>query len=517
MSELRSDDLASRTWSGRSGRRANRLAPAANDDDAGAFRRLAEDAAFGLLRRSPRLSAFDAERAIAPATAGAVLAILAALATIAPAAAYGATSALAAMFFLVAVGFRAALFAAGIGAESRPIRPDAPADEALPVVTILLPVHSEKDGLPLLAEAMSRLDYPREKLDFKLLLEPDDRETIEEARRLKLEKMFEFVVAPDVGPRTKPKACNAGLARARGDLVVIYDAEDEPEPDQLRKAAAAFAGADLRLACLQARLNFYNRGDNLLTALFALEYALWFDFLLPGLQRLRLPIPLGGTSNVFRADVLRAVGGWDPYNVTEDADLGLRLARHGYRTEVLDSTTFEEANCRLGGWLRQRSRWMKGYMQTWLVHRRGGGRRGGAWGVRGLLVLHLFIAGNFIGALIAPILIILTMIALAAGLRLPAWIAALDIAALLAGNLLIAALAAAAPARRGWVSLLPCAALAPFYWLLASIGAWMGLFDLFLRPHYWEKTRHVVSRAAKERRAAALGAGGGVASGVGRP
>lgn len=511
-------ELSSGRWKSppRTGRVAEQRAstadrPAANDDAPGAVRALDEDAAYGLFRRTPAHSACDAARGRVNIGAGAAAALLVAVAASYPSPAIALASALAATFFLFAVLFRAALFAAGAGAEDRTKAPPALADSELPTITILLPVHSEKEGLPLLADAMARLDYPPEKLDFKLILEPDDESTIAEARRLRLDRRFEFVIASRLGPKTKPKACNIGLARAIGDLVVIYDAEDAPEPDQLRKAAAAFAAADDRLACVQARLNFYNRDENALTALFAIEYALWFDFLLPGLQRLRMPIPLGGTSNVFRIDILRAVGGWDPFNVTEDADLGLRLARLGFRTEILDSTTFEEANCRLGNWLRQRSRWMKGYMQTWLVHMRDSRSFTRACGLRGVLALHFFVAGNFFGALLAPALVMLAAAAHVAGARLPASVVALGLAALLAGNLLIAALAAAAPARRGWVSLLPYAVLSPLYWQLASIAAWMGLVDLFARPHHWEKTRHVVSAAAKAKREAALAGAGIVA------
>lgn len=487
--------------------------PAANDDEPDAMRALADDCAFGLLRAAPTFSACGVAGSPLSLKALAAIALMAAFGACDPSFAVAVLNVAASAFFLAAVSFRLTLFASNLGPGGEADAAPALADGALPVVTVLLPVHKERDGLPLLAAAMARLDYPPERLDFKLLLEPDDAATIAEARRLGLDRRFDFVFSPGIGPKTKPKACNAGLARAFGELVVIYDAEDAPEPDQLRKAAAAFAAGDERLACVQARLNFYNRRENLLTALFSLEYALWFDYLLPGLQRLGLPIPLGGTSNVFRADVLRAVGGWDPFNVTEDADLGLRLARSGYRTEVLDSTTYEEANCRIGNWLRQRSRWMKGYMQTWLVQMRDVRGFARACGLKGVLSLQFFVAGNFIGALVAPILVALAAGSLLAGAEPPRWVGALGLAALLAGNLLIAGLAAAAPARRGWTRLLPFAILAPFYWQLASLGAFMGLVDLFARPHYWEKTRHVVSVEAKARRAAALAGEGVVASG----
>jgi len=244
--------------------------------------------------------------------------------------------------------------------------------ERWPVYTVLCPMYQETAVLPQFADAIARLDYPAESLQVLLLLEEDDHDTIEFARGLDLPDSFEIVVVPDSRPKTKPKACNYGLQAARGDYVVIFDAEDIPEPDQLKKAVLAFAGLPGTVACLQAPLNFYNPRQNVLTRLFTAEYSLWFDLMLVGLQRLRGPIPLGGTSNHFRVEVLRGLGGWDPYNVTEDADLGIRLYKQGFRTGILDSTTYEEANPDPRNWIRQRSRWIKGYLQTLLVHTRGG-------------------------------------------------------------------------------------------------------------------------------------------------
>jgi cellulose synthase/poly-beta-1,6-N-acetylglucosamine synthase-like glycosyltransferase len=357
--------------------------------------------------------------------------------------------------------------------------------------------------------AIRSIDYPADKLDIKLLLEADDESTIREANRLGLDRLFDCVIVPNSEPRTKPKACNHALYLARGDLIVIYDAEDAPEPDQLRKAAAAFAASDENLACVQARLNFYNARENLLTRLFTLEYSLWFDFLLPALERLQIPIPLGGTSNFFRTRALIEIGGWDPYNVTEDADLGLRLARCGYRTEILDSTTFEEANCSIPNWIRQRSRWMKGYMQTWLVHMRAPVEFYRVAGWRSIVATHLFVAGNFFSALINPV----SSIVFAAWLltraeifsvSLPGPLLTLNLFALLVGNALFIGFAIVAPIKRGWSDLAPYALLAPAYWWLTSIAAYKALWQLLTRPTFWEKTDHVLSAAAKQRRLDAL-------------
>lgn len=243
-------------------------------------------------------------------------------------------------------------------------------DAELPVYTILLPMYKEGNVAGKLLRAMDHLDYPHDKLDIKLLLEEDDIETVNTCTQLDLPKCCDLVVVPNSFPKTKPKACNHGLEAARGKYLVIYDAEDVPERDQLRKAVAAFKRVPPHVACLQVKLNYYNPKENILTRWFTMEYTTWFEFFLPGLHCLGAPIPLGGTSNHFRTAILKELGGWDPFNVTEDCDLGIRLHRRGFRTQVLDSTTWEEANERLGNWIRQRSRWVKGYFQTHLVHTR---------------------------------------------------------------------------------------------------------------------------------------------------
>jgi len=243
-------------------------------------------------------------------------------------------------------------------------------DEMLPVYTILVPMYHEAEVAGDILDAVGRLDYPRNKIEVILLLEEDDSETRAAIERLAPPDFVRVLVVPDGRPRTKPRACNHGLAAAKGEYLVIYDAEDRPDPDQLRKAVEGFRRVGRDVICLQAKLNYYNVRQNWLTKWFTLEYTTWFDLFLPGLNRLGVPIPLGGTSNHFRVSALRNVGGWDPFNVAEDCDLGIRLHGEGYRTSVLDSTTWEEASSRLGNWTRQRSRWVKGYVQTHLVHTR---------------------------------------------------------------------------------------------------------------------------------------------------
>jgi cellulose synthase/poly-beta-1,6-N-acetylglucosamine synthase-like glycosyltransferase/putative flippase GtrA len=369
--------------------------------------------------------------------------------------------------------------------------------ESWPMYTVLCPMYRETAVLPQFVAAMTRLDYPAESLQVLLLLEEDDVGTIEFARRITLPANFEVAVVPNIAPKTKPKACNFGLRFARGEYVVIFDAEDVPEPDQLKKAATSFADLPSRVACLQAPLNFYNPRQNVLTRLFTAEYSLWFDLIMLGLQRLNGPIPLGGTSNHFRTEVLRSIGGWDVYNVTEDADVGIRLYKHGFRTAMLDSTTFEEANSSLPNWIRQRSRWIKGYLQTLLVHTRGG------WDFRRTRDPHFFtflliIGGKAVVTFINPLMwaITISYVLFRASIGhdieslYPAPVFYPAVFTLLLGNLLFVYTFLLGSARRGDYDLIKYGLLAPFYWLLMSVAACKALWQLVREPHYWEKTEH---------------------------
>jgi cellulose synthase/poly-beta-1,6-N-acetylglucosamine synthase-like glycosyltransferase len=334
-----------------------------------------------------------------------------------------------------------------------------------------------------------------------LVLEADDRETRARLDAMQLCAPFELVIAPQVSPRTKPKALNAALPSARGAFVAIYDAEDRPEPDQLRRALDAFAAGDGQLACAQARLTIDNTADNWLVRMFTAEYAGLFDVFLPSLAVWKMPLPLGGSSNHFRTDVLRRIGAWDPYNVTEDADLGMRLARHGYRTTVIASTTYEEAPARLRPWLRQRTRWFKGWMQTWLVHMRAPRRLMRELGFKGFVVFQLLAGGSALAALVHPLFLIQLIWEVASAGRTGSNAAALSTswhaATLLIGYLASIMLALVGLKRRG---LLDCAwalMLMPLYWLLLSLAAWRALDQLLRDPYRWEKTEHGLARNSR--------------------
>ena len=372
-------------------------------------------------------------------------------------------------------------------------------EDELPVFTVLVPMYKEPAMLPMLAQSLRALDYPLGKLDIKLVLEASDHETIEVASKLGLEGMFEVIRVPPSHPQTKPKACNFALQFARGEFLVIYDAEDRPEPDQLRKVVATFRKSSPNTACLQCSLSYFNSGENWLTRMFTLDYGLWFDQMLPGLERLNIPIPLGGTSNHFKIEVLRELHAWDPFNVTEDADLGVRLTQKGYRVGVVDSTTFEEASCHAGNWIRQRSRWMKGYMQTFLVHTRRPLHLMRTIGPLGFLGFVFFIGGTVLSGLFNPLFWLLYvgwLIAAVTGFEavFPEPLLFLSLFNLLAGNGALVFLNMLAPIRRGWLDLIPYSLTAFGYWVIISIAAYRGLWQLLRNPFYWEKTQHGVSK-----------------------
>lgn len=367
-------------------------------------------------------------------------------------------------------------------------------DSELPVYTILIPMYDEVNSLPQLLEAIRAIDYPCSRLDVKLVLEADDTPTLEAARALRPEGLFEIITVPPSQPRTKPKACNYALHFARGEFVTIYDAEDRPDPQQLRKVVRLFRNSDDKLVCVQCRLNYYNRKQSLLTGMFAIEYAAWFDYLLPGLDKLKLPIPLGGTSNHINLQRLRELGEWDPYNVTEDADLGIRMAFARYRTATLNSETLEEAPATLWAWMKQRSRWIKGYMQTWLVHMRHPARlfrrlgRDGFWG------FQFFIGGPCLVFLSTPLLIVASIywFHFSAEMHHPALRAALPFSMLtLTYALLLHFVVALEVIRsRAWLKMTPAVCCFPFYWILHSLASFRALWQLLTRPHYWDKTAH---------------------------
>lgn len=380
------------------------------------------------------------------------------------------------------------------------------ASNQLPVYTVLVALYQEAGVVAQLTQALSRIDWPKSKLDIKLICEQDDPATIKALKRLKLGQQFEIVVVPQLGPRTKPKALQYALQGARGDFITVYDAEDIPHPNQIKEAYLRFYTSSSQLACLQAPLVISNGKNGWLPSLFALEYAGLFRKLLPMLARFGLPVQLGGTSNHFRKQALDAVGGWDPYNVTEDADLGIRLHRHGYHTHVLCHPTLEHAPEKMGIWLRQRTRWLKGWMQTWLVLMRQPLVALQNLGLLGFLALQVLVGGMLVSALVHPFVYLFvftnTLVASLYGIEsLPLfvmWLLIIDSFNLLAGYMIFGHL--------GWRAFiagekklfdLKWFCVIPIYWLIISLAGWRALYHLFRRAHHWEKTPHTPIETVK--------------------
>ena len=420
--------------------------------------------------------------------------------------------------FLAIAGLKALSVYFGLrqrGREDRDMPPPDSNDALLPLYSIMVPLFREARVLPILADALRNLDYPASRLQIILIFEESDQPTYDAACALGLPGHFEFIRVPPSLPLTKPKACNFALPFVRGEFVVVYDAEDMPEPDQLRRANAAFDRSDDRLACIQARLNYYNQFENWLTRQFTLEYASFFDLLLPTLEALGLPIPLGGTSTHFRTSHLRSAGAWDPFNVTEDADLGMRLAMLGYRVSTLRSTTFEEANCQTSNWLRQRSRWIKGWLQTYFVRMRHPVHLWRTLGWRGFLGFQIVIGGFSLSSLVHPVFYATIIGALAymqitqsgsvsQSLGTLPGLVVLNLMVLFTGYSVSILAGMVAATERGLRPLVFSAFAMPAYWLLISLGAYKALWQFIYNPFHWEKTEHGLSRFWAQKHAAAL-------------
>ena len=393
-------------------------------------------------------------------------------------------------FYVVFGGGVAWRLAAVLTPVRRPPRVEAQAED-LPRYTVIAPMFDEADVAPALLANLGRLDYPADRLQVLVVLEAADASTRQAIVAARPAANVEVVIAPPAELRTKPRACNLALARATGELVVIYDAEDAPHPGQLREAAARFAQGSPRLACLQAPLRVSTDGLDAFQRQFALEYAALFEVMLPAYARWGLPFPLGGTSNHFRRAALEAVGGWDPYNVTEDADVGLRLARAGHRLGVLQLPTWETPPD-FDAWLPQRARWVKGYMQTWGVHM----RRPWRGGPRSLAALQLTLGYSILSAVWhGPLVLGVLAAVLVAVAHLPGHMPMPELSpadlALCAVGWLSALACMALGARRAGARLrLVDAVLAPAYWPLQSLAAGFALYQLVARPFQWDKTRH---------------------------
>lgn len=371
-------------------------------------------------------------------------------------------------------------------------------NKMLPTITVLCPLYKESNILTQFITAVSQLDYPKDKLQILLLLEDDDYETITATKTTPLPPFIQALLTPYSLPRTKAKALNWGLTHSTGDIIVTYDAEDIPEKDQLKKAVVAFNKSDDKIVCLQAKLNFYNSGQNILTKLFTAEYSAWFDLILTGLYSINAPIPLGGTSNFFKRKALEELYAWDTFNVCEDCDMGLRLFKNGFKTAMFNSTTYEEANSDFYNWIRQRSHWIKGYIQSFFVHIRSPGEFIKSAFEPHLITFMLIVGGKTLSVFINPLLWAITLsyfifrpyIGHFIESLYPPAIFYIGIFTLMFGNFLYLYNYILGCAERKHFRLVKYSYLAPIYWLAMSFAAWKALYQLILKPYYWEKTNH---------------------------
>mgnify|MGYP002633107271 CR=1 FL=1 len=378
-------------------------------------------------------------------------------------------------------------------------RPDEPPlisndDPTLPVVSVLVPLFREEQILHRLIDRLSRLEYPKHKLEICLVLEVSDKITRAAVNKIGLPDWFRVVLVPTSTVKTKPRAMNYALNFCRGTIIGIYDAEDAPDPLQIKHVTAHLAKADPSVACVQGYLDYYNARQNWLTRCFTIEYAGWFRVMLHGVDNLGLPVPLGGTSVFFRREALEALGGWDAFNVTEDADLGYRLARMGYRCEFVPTTTLEEASSTPVMWIKQRSRWLKGYAMTWITHMQHPVRLWHDLGPRGFFSFQVILLGTVSNFFLAPLVWSLWWVAFGGSLPyydlIPAIIWKSTAAAFAFSELVLVAVTVYAVSGKQHRHLIPFVPTLLLYWPLGTLAVYKAVYELIRAPFYWDKTKH---------------------------
>ena len=457
-------------------------------------RRLLFDAENAHALHSPHLTARTVITGRQGLVIGVLLALLGTCLALAPAVTILAIHVLAALTFFSCIMLRLLALRDARPIQRRHMQPGEP--DELPVYSVIVALYREREIVPQLLVALGKLQWPRSKLEIKIVCEADDAETLAALRAHRLHPCIEIIEVPPGLPRTKPKALAYALPLCSGEFVTLYDAEDRPDPYQLAAAYARFRRDGQRLACLQAPLVIGNTKASILATMFAFEYAGLFRGLLPFLARSGLPLPLGGTSNHFRRSVLTEVGGWDAFNVTEDADLGLRLARYGYQVGIIRNPTMEDAPERLREWLPQRIRWFKGWMQTWLVHMRHPVLLWRELGFAGFLAVQIVVFGMILSALVHPVFLASVLYVSASVIAsgsidtFEAQIVLLALAALVCGYGAFIMLGWRSLAASERPPLWKTICLTPVHWVLLSVAGWVAIWELWWRPHHWHKTPH---------------------------
>ncbi len=460
-----------------------------------------QSAETGLAPAASARGLFRRRTDLPPAFLPLALALLTLAALMAPVASLAVVTGWAVLTLALTAGLKAAALVAALRRGPATLPPPDPDPARWPVITLLVPLFKETEIAAHLLEHLRRLDYPRGRLEVLFVAEAIDMETRATLDRTRLPPWARVVSVPPGTLQTKPRALNYALGAARGEILGIYDAEDRPDPDQLRRVAARFANRPPRVACLQGALDFYNPRDSLVSRGFTLDYAGWFRVLLPGFAALGLALPLGGTTVFLRREALQTTGAWDAHNVTEDADLGLRLARHGFTTEMLPTTTREEATHRPLPWIRQRSRWLKGYLITWMVHMRAPRLALRQLGPRAFWGMQVHFLGGLSQVICAPFLWLFWLHAaggahpaapLLPGGALP-WLIALFVGAeALNAAIALIGLQRSGHRRLGWMIL-----LMPLYHAMGHAAALKALWEMVHRPFHWDKTAHGHSRRSR--------------------
>ena len=411
-------------------------------------------------------------------------------------------------------------------------------DHLLPIVTILLPVYKEHLTLPYLFKSIGKINYPKDKLDIRILIEPDDQSTLRSVLTLprharminaikyskygfpkiisvwdNLQVHIEYIYLHPKGARTKPNALNKGLAGARGSILTIYDAEDRPDPNQLRKAVV-YLLKHPKVSCVQARLAYYNADQSLLTKFFSIEYVQHFLVLLPAYFAMKRVILLGGTSNYFRTEVIRTLDGWDVLNVSEDADLGIRLARKGHVVVPINSTTWEEAPPKLKPWIKQRARWNKGFIYSLYFHFKNPIKLTTDLGIGRTLFLFYILIAPIIFAVSIPGWILFGLFWVDwSGIPMPivpymheaftgnAWLFYLSLFTFLFSFTYMPLISVEALMRHGdeyALKKVKYSFLMVFYIYLQIIPSTLAIYEFIKKPKTWHKTPHGFSIKPKE-------------------
>lgn len=368
----------------------------------------------------------------------------------------------------------------------------------LPKVSVLVPLLNEKEIAGKLIQRLTRLTYPKSLLEVVLVLEQHDTVTRDTIARTDLPNWISVIEVPSANSlTTKPRALNYALDFCRGSIIGVWDAEDAPEPDQIEKVVTRFQDAPDNVACLQGVLDYYNAKTNWISRCFTIEYATWWRMILPGVAQLGLVIPLGGTTLFFRRSILEKLCGWDAHNVTEDADLGIRLARHGYVTELIPTVTYEEANCRAWPWVKQRSRWLKGFAITWLVHMRAPRALLRDLGLMRFLGVQTLLLATFAQFAFAPLLwsfwITLAGFDHPVALTLGAPVALTMAWFFLFSEIANLGIAMVAVSRRDHRHLMGYVFTLPLYFPMAALSAYKAIKEIVVEPFYWDKTEHGVT------------------------